>query len=119
MNSMYRLLAVAAAASALLAGCAQSPVGPDFVSPAPLSSAQTASAGGFQSAGGYAAETALPPNWWRLYSDRQLDALVMQALEHNTDLRQAVATLERDKALEAELNGNERPTVTVNGGPGF
>ena len=116
---MYRLLAVAAAASSLLAGCAQSPVGPDYVSPAPLSSAQAASADAFQSAGGYAAETALPPHWWRLYNDRQLDALVMRAFEHNTDLRQAVANLERDKALEAEVHGIERPTVAVSGGPGF
>lgn len=119
MNVMYRLLVAATAASALLAGCANPPVGPDYVAPAPLSFAQAASAGTFQSAGGYGAETTLPPHWWRLYNDRQLDALVTQALEHNTDLRQAVANLERDQALEAELHGSERPAVTVSGGPGF
>ena len=116
---MYRLLITAAAASALLAGCAHPPVGPDYVAPAPLSLAQAASAGTFQSADGYAAEATLPPHWWRLYNDQQLDALVTQALEHNTDLRQAVANLERDQALAAEVHGHERPTVTASGGPGF
>jgi NodT family efflux transporter outer membrane factor (OMF) lipoprotein len=119
MNATYRLLAAATAASALLVGCAHPPIGPDYVAPAPLSPAQAASAGTFQSADGYAAEAALPPHWWRLYNDRQLDALVTQALEHNTDLRQAVANLERDQAMEAEVHGNERPTVAVSGGPGF
>jgi len=90
MSAAYRLLAATAAASALVAGCAHSPVGPDYAAPASLSAAQAASAATFQSAGGYAAETTLPPHWWRLYNDRQLEALVTQALEHNTDLRQAV-----------------------------
>lgn len=116
---MYRLLAAAAMASALLTGCAHAPVGPNYVPPALLSPSQATSTGTFQSAGRYAAETALPPHWWRLYNDRQLDALVTQALKHNTDLRQAVANLERDQALEAELHGSERPTVAVTGGPGY
>lgn len=116
---MYRLLITAAAAGALLAGCAHPPVGPDYVPPAPLSLAQSPSAGTFRSAGGDAADTTLPPHWWRLYDDRQLDALVTQALEHNTDLRQAVANLERDQALAAEVRGQERPTVAASGGPGF
>jgi len=119
MSAAYRLLAATAAASALVAGCAHSPVGPDYAAPASLSAAQAASAATFQSAGGYAAETTLPPHWWRLYNDWQLEALVTQALEHNTDLRQAVANLERDKALEAEVLGNERPTLAASGGPGF
>ncbi len=116
---MYRLLAAAAAVSALLTGCAYSPVGPDYVAPAALSPEQVASEGGFQSASGYATEATLPLHWWRLYNDRQLDRLVTQALEHNTDLRQAVANLEHDKALEAQVLGNESPTAAVSGGPGF
>ncbi len=89
----------------------------ELCAPPPLSRT-VASAGTFQSAGGNAADTTLPPHWWRLYNDRQLDALVLQALEHNTDLRQAVANLERDRALEAEVHGYKRPTVAVSGGPG-
>ena len=116
MNAMSRLLA-AAAASALLAGCAHAPVGPNYVPPAPLSFAQAASAGTFRSAGGNVADTTPSPHWWRLYDDRQLDALVTQALEHNTDLRQAAANLERDQALAAEVHGHEKPTLTASGGP--
>jgi outer membrane protein TolC len=119
MNAMSRLLATGAVASALLTGCAHPPVGPDYVPPAPLAFAQPASAGTFRSAGGNAADTALPPHWWRLYDDRQLDALVTQALEHNTDLRQAVANLEHVQALATEVHGNERPTVAASGGPSF
>ncbi|MET3918879.1 NodT family efflux transporter outer membrane factor (OMF) lipoprotein [Variovorax sp. OAS795] len=119
MNAMSLLLATAAAASALLTGCAHPPVGPDYVPPAPLSLAQSASAGAFRSAGRNAADTTLPPHWWRLYDDRQLDALVTQALKHNTDLRQAAANLERVQALASEVHGNERPTVAAGGGPGF
>ena len=42
MNAMYRLLAAATAASALLSGCVHPPLGPDYVAPAPLSLAQAA-----------------------------------------------------------------------------
>ncbi|QNK69270.1 efflux transporter outer membrane subunit [Variovorax sp. PAMC26660] len=119
MSPLHRLLAVGTAAGALLAGCAHSPVGPDYVAPAPLSAAQATSAGPFQSGSGAAADTALPPNWWQLYQDPRLDALVAQAFEHNTDLRQAVANFERDQALQAEVRGSQKPTVGLSGGPGF
>ncbi|MBD9668872.1 TolC family protein, partial [Variovorax sp. VRV01] len=61
----------------------------------------------------------LPAHWWRLYRDPLLDQLVAQALAHNTDLRQAVANLERERAIEAEVAGARRPTIGVNGGPSF
>jgi len=112
-------IAIAAAAIVVMAGCARMPVGPDYAAPEPLSSMQTASAGPFQSGAGVAADIALPLDWWRLYQEPQLDALVEEAFKHNTDLRQSVANLERDQALEAEVHGAERPTVTANGGPGF
>jgi NodT family efflux transporter outer membrane factor (OMF) lipoprotein len=119
MSPLYRWLASAAATGALLAGCAHPPVGPDYVAPAALSADQATSARPFQSAGEVAADAALPPHWWRLYKDPQLDALVARAFEHNSDLRQAVANLAREQALEAEVHGNEKPTATVSGGPGF
>lgn len=119
MNSLRPLLFVFSAAVGMLSGCARIPVGPDYAVPRPLSPAQTASAGAFQSSTGVAADVALPPRWWRLYQAPQLDALIEEAFLHNTDLRQALANLERDQALEAEVHGAERPTVTVNGGPGF
>ena len=118
MTRLHRHLATVAA-GALLAGCAHSPIGPDYVAPAALSPAQAASAGPFLSAGGNATDAALPPNWWHLYEDPQLDALVARALAHNADLRQAMASLERDQALAAEVRGPQRPTLALNGGPGF
>lgn len=112
-------LIIVAAAMALVAGCASRPVGPDYAAPEPLSSMQAASAGPFLSSAGVAADIALPPAWWRLYQEPQLDALVEEALKHNTDLRQSLANLEREQALEAEMHGAERPTMTAHGGPGF
>ena len=112
-------LFIVATAMALVAGCASTPVGPDYAAPEPLSSMQAASAGPFLSSAGVAADIALPPAWWRLYQEPQLDALVEEALKHNTDLRQSLANLEREQALEAEMHGAERPTMTAHGGPGF
>lgn len=40
----------------------------------------------------------LPDKWWRLYADPVLDALVQEALAHNTDLRVAAANLEAAQA---------------------
>jgi NodT family efflux transporter outer membrane factor (OMF) lipoprotein len=121
VSRLHRLLATAttAAAAALLAGCAHPPVGPDYAAPTALSPAQATSAGPFLSGSGTATDAALPPNWWRIYQDPLLDALVAQAFAHNTDLRQAVANFEREQALEAEVHGPERPTVALSGGPGF
>eukprot|EP01035_Chromulina_nebulosa_P061900 gene61900-84655_t len=42
---------------------------------------------------------------------RLLDRLVAQALAHNTDLRQAVANLERERAIEDEVAGARYPTL--------
>lgn len=112
-------IVIVAAAIVLVAGCARMPVGPDYVAPELLSSMQTTSAGPFQSGAGVAGDSALPWDWWRLYQEPQLDALVQEAFKHNTDLRESVANLERNQALEAEVHGAERPMVTVSGGPGF
>ena len=119
MRSLSLLTFASAAAASLLAGCAHAPVGPNYVAPAALKPEQADSAGGFQSGQRVAEDARLPPHWWRLYRDPQLDALVAQALAHNTDIRQAVANLERDEALEAEVHGPEKPSISVNGGPGF
>jgi multidrug efflux system outer membrane protein len=58
---------------------------------------------------------ALPPNWWRLYSDRKLDALVQEALTANTDLRMANANLERSDALLREAKSQRQPSVPIGG----
>ncbi|QSI28879.1 efflux transporter outer membrane subunit [Variovorax sp. RKNM96] len=109
----FRMASLAVAAG--LAACAA--VGPDYKQPADALASQPAAAKPFAEAPANAAP--LPPHWWRLYQDPLLDKLVTQALAHNTDLRQAVANLERERAIESEVAGAERPTLGVSGGPSF
>ena len=135
-SAMKPLLAVIAAAA--LAACSTAPKGPDYQVPAeavvlkPRASATfleqqraAEAAKNDADAKGEAGPwvpfdaTPLPPHWWRLFQDPKLDALVEQALARNTDLRQAVANLERVQALESEVAGGEKPTVSVNGGPSY
>ncbi|QHI98337.1 efflux transporter outer membrane subunit [Xylophilus rhododendri] len=121
MKPAFSLAPLALGAAALLAGCATHPVGPDYHPPEALQPAHAASAGAFASAEAQAASSAtpLPPQWWRLYDDARLDALIEQAFAHNTDLRQAVANLEREQAVDQEVRGAQKPSVTVGGGPSF
>jgi NodT family efflux transporter outer membrane factor (OMF) lipoprotein len=102
---MRRLLAAGLALA--LAGCA---VGPDHKTPATPASA----AGGFASAAPAIAAPAAPPgDWWRLYSDPTLDALVRDALANNTDLRVALANLAEARATLGEARAGRFPTTTA------
>ncbi|MCZ2497244.1 efflux transporter outer membrane subunit [Xylophilus sp. Kf1] len=106
--------------AALLAGCGTTAVGPDYQAPPALAPEHAASAGDFVSAEpATTSDAPLPARWWRLYRDPMLDTLVRRALEHNTDLRQAVANLEREQAVDEEVRGARYPTATVSGGPAF
>jgi len=58
----------------------------------------------------------LPQNWWRLYKDPKLDALVREALTANTDLRIANANLERSEALLREAKSLRQPSVAMQAG---
>jgi len=109
----FRMASLAVAAG--LAACAA--VGPDYHQPSEALASQPAAGKPFAEAPAHAAP--LPAHWWRLYHDPLLDRLVTQALAHNTDLRQAVANLERERAIETEVAGAKYPTIGVNGGPSF
>ncbi|WP_307695635.1 efflux transporter outer membrane subunit [Variovorax boronicumulans] len=109
----FRMASLAVAAG--LAACAA--VGPDYRQPPEALASQPAAGKPFAEAPANAAP--LPAHWWRLYHDPLLDRLVTQALAHNTDLRQAVANLERERAIETEVAGAKYPTIGVNGGPSF
>jgi outer membrane protein TolC len=63
---------------------------------------QAIGAGAFIGAGPVADARPLPDDWWRLYDDPRLDALVAQALAANTDLRMADANLRRALAMLGE-----------------
>jgi NodT family efflux transporter outer membrane factor (OMF) lipoprotein len=117
--------AAAATLVASLAACAIAPVGPNYQVPATAVASKPGAAAPFAQAAASAsgaaafAGTTLPAHWWRLYADPRLDALISQALAHNTDLRQALANLEKTQAAERETNGAKKPTLSVEGGPAF
>jgi multidrug efflux system outer membrane protein len=105
MKSRDFLLSLVAAAS--LAGCA---VGPVYVAPVapPNAVAQFLGANSL-------AVTRAPPdgNWWRLYNDPVLDRLVASALAANTDIRVAVAHIERARASLRGTRSQALPQATI------
>ncbi|MDB5817861.1 MAG: efflux transporter, outer rane lipoprotein NodT family [Rhizobacter sp.] len=120
-------LALVVATTSFLAACSTTPVGPDYKVPAdavvqapgataPFVSADATVATPQGPAAVYSAEP-LPARWWRLYQDPVLDRLIVQALAHNTDLRQASANLERVRAVENEADGARYPTIGVGVAP--
>lgn len=107
-----------AGATAFLAACAT--VGPDYHQPPEAIASQPAAGASF--AGSVEApysDEPLPIRWWRLFRDPALDRLVEQALVHNTDLRQATANLERERAIEAGVDSRQRPTLQLSAAPAF
>ena len=91
-------LAAALAPLALALGACKS-VGPDYALPqhayvnAPLANHALDDADG-----ALVSRDAVPGNWWQLYDDPVLNALVQSALKSNTDLRVAAANLARSCA---------------------
>lgn len=104
--------ALAPAAAALLAGCA---VGPDYVRP-PVPSARAAERDFVSRTGALTTPTPLPDRWWSLYADPDIDRLVEAAFAANTDLRQAIARLERARAVLAEARSQFLPATDISGG---
>ena len=100
-----RLKTVIGLASALaLAACA---TGPDYAAPATPSKA----AGRFVAANSPAVVPLAPVqgDWWRLYKDPVLDGLIRDALAANTDIRAAVARLDRARAVLRETKVDRLP----------
>ena len=96
---MKRLLVVA-----LLSGCTV--VGPDYERPAvelPRDYPVVPAGEG----------TAVAEDWWRLYSDATLDALVASARERNADVRLAAARVREAEALAREAGAAFLPEVNA------
>ena len=98
------------AVSLAMAGCA---VGPNYHAPAALpgpalklSETQVAQT----------TPSPLPPHWWRLFDDADLDRLVERALSRNTDLRQAAANLQRARAALSEAHAGRWPDFDAKAG---
>ena len=119
-----RRLALAALLATTLAGCALHPVGPDYTLPATAVVNRPGAAAPFAPASAASAPTPfadvpLPPHWWRLYQDPKLDALVDKALAHNTDVRVALANLQKAEAADLAVAGQGKPTIAAEGGTAF
>ena len=100
-------LALASLSALALSACA---VGPDYVASAP----SPASSGPFLSADRSVFTPApLPADWWRLYNDPVLDRLVGDALAANTDMRQALARVERARASLRGTRADRLPQTSI------
>ncbi len=96
-----------------LAACA---AGPDFAAPNP----PAASSGPFLSAHGPKVALApVPQDWWRLYDDPVLDTLVADALLANTDVRVAVANIERARAGLRGSRSGRLPQASLGAGANY
>lgn len=105
----FRLILTAASALAL-AACA---VGPNYVAPITPPTA----AGQFVSANSPAlSNDPAASNWWHLYQDPVLDGLIADALKSNTDVRVAVAHLERARASLRGARSDRLPSTGLNAG---
>jgi multidrug efflux system outer membrane protein len=87
-----------------LAGCA---VGPDYETPATAAPSTFANAAQSE----YSAQ-AVQKDWWKLFRDAELNALVDRALRHNYDLKSALANLREARALYLEAGLNLAPIIT-------
>lgn len=76
-----------------LAGCA---LGPDYAPPAPPAGAAAPLAA---AAPGLTSPGSGPDDWWQLYDDPRLNALIAQAFAANTDLQAAEANLAAARAI--------------------
>ncbi|MCS5515088.1 TolC family protein [Pseudomonas qingdaonensis] len=92
-------------AGLLLSACQM--VGPDYSVPKEAAVNRGDLQGALRSYADSVVSAPVPANWWHLYQDPRLDALVNQALAANTELRVAAANIARARAQveEAEAQG--------------
>lgn len=104
---MHRAILLLACASALSACAAVPHLGAE---PQGKPAASYATAQSFQ-----APQTDWPTEaWWTRYNDRQLDALVDEALKGSPNLVQAAARVRRADALEEQARSAIRPNLSAN-----
>ncbi|AKM07612.1 efflux transporter outer membrane subunit [Pelagerythrobacter marensis] len=109
----FRSLALTTLSALALSGCA---AGPDYARNPPI----PASSGPFLSADDPAFTPApLPADWWRLYDDPVLDTLVQDALRANTEIRQALARIERARAGVRGARGDRFPQASLGAGANY
>ena len=96
-----------------LTACA---AGPDFKAPVTPTTAGGAFIGATSPA---VSQMAADNHWWRLYNDPLLDSLVQDALKANTDIRVAIANVERARAQLRGARSDKLPSTTLSGQPTY
>ena len=96
---------VAVASTLLVAACVEVPKGPPMAAPP--------SAIGALAKLPVASIAPVPDDWWHLYDDPALDALVRAALAANADLRVAYANLDGARAAQRQAQAMRRPQTTI------
>jgi NodT family efflux transporter outer membrane factor (OMF) lipoprotein len=108
MMKLARFFTVSLSALALSA-CA---AGPDYVVATP----PPASSGPFLSQSPALSVAPVAADWWKLYNDPVLDGLVQDALKANTDIRIAVAHLEKARAALSGARADRLPQTQIGAG---
>ena len=99
----HKSLLLAAAAAALLAGCA---TGPDYKRP------DTPVPGQFRaSIGPSDANSLADAPWWAVFDDKALQGLVVHALAENYDLKIAVSRIEQARQQVLQIKADALPQV--------
>ena len=98
------VLAALSTVSVMAAGCA---VGPNYARP-PVEEPSL-----FRSGGAGEPGPTVPTDWWRLYSDPELDRLIASVHASNQTLRQAVARVDQARALARVAGSFLYPTITA------
>lgn len=96
-----------------LSACA---AGPDYKAPVTPTTAGGAFIGATSPA---VSQMAADNHWWRLYNDPLLDSLVQDALKANTDIRVAIANVERARAQLRGARSDKLPSTTLSGQPTY
>jgi NodT family efflux transporter outer membrane factor (OMF) lipoprotein len=87
-------------------------VGPDYKTPDTLQANQSPQPF-VEIHEGFSAGTEPPQRWWTLFNDVQLNVIVDEAVRSNTDIRIALANLERAKAVVNETTGGLWPATSI------
>lgn len=110
---LFRTILLLGASAATLSACA---AGPSYKRPAAIAHAE----GSFVAARPALVTPDAPQSdWWRLYKDPVLDALVADALKANTDLRVALANWDKARAVLRESRSLRLPTTEISAGGNY
>ncbi len=106
MNNRALLMAVVMLGTLLVAGCA---MGPDYERP------QTPMPEAFEQAED-SGTSIVNLDWWELFGDEQLNALVRIALEQNQDMAIAISRIEEARAALGFVRSDQYPQFEVSAG---